>query len=51
MTMDELHGIIIAYEMRIEDPTPKEVAFKAINKKNVPSYSSSHSSEEFDVDI
>ena len=35
MTMDELHGTLIAYEMRIEqeDPSGKEAACKASNKK------------------
>jgi hypothetical protein len=36
LTMDELHGILIAYEMRtkIEDeqPTRREATFKASNK-------------------
>jgi len=29
LKMDELHGILIAYEMRKGTPNPKEVAFKA----------------------
>ena len=35
MTMDELHGTLIAYEMRIEqeDPVGKEAAFKVANKR------------------
>jgi hypothetical protein len=35
VTMDELHGIITAYEMRTEqeDPSGKESAFKVSNKK------------------
>jgi hypothetical protein len=38
MKMDELHGILIAYEMRIEKDNPsresrKEVSFKASKKK------------------
>jgi hypothetical protein len=35
MTMDELHGSLIAYEMRIgtkSDQSNNEAAFKAINK-------------------
>jgi hypothetical protein len=34
ISMDELHGIFIAYEKRIEqeNPVKKEVAFKASNK-------------------
>ena len=34
VTLDELHGIITAYEMRTgqNDPSRKEVAFKAINE-------------------
>jgi hypothetical protein len=34
ITMDELHGIFIAYEMRTEQENPftKEIAFKASNK-------------------
>jgi uncharacterized coiled-coil protein SlyX len=35
MTMDELHGTLTTYEMRIEqeDPTGKEAAFKVNNKR------------------
>ena len=36
MTMDELHGTLMAYEMRTgteSDQTNNEAAFKAINKK------------------
>ena len=35
MTVDELHGILTAYEMRTkkEDPSGKEVAFKISNQK------------------
>ena len=35
MTMDELHGTLIAYEMGIEqeDPTGKEATFKVTNKR------------------
>ena len=35
MTMDELHGTLTAYEMRIEqeDQTGKEAAFKVTNKR------------------
>ena len=35
MTMDELHGTLTTYEMRIEqeDPAGKEVAFKVTNKR------------------
>ena len=35
MTLDELHGILTAYEMRTkqEDPSGKEAAFKASNQK------------------
>ena len=36
MTMDELHGTLTTYEMRIEqeDPARKEAAFKVTNKSN-----------------
>ena len=35
MTMDELHGTLTTYEMRIEqeDPTRKEESFKVSNKR------------------
>ena len=35
MTMDELHGTLTAYEMRIEqeDPIGKEATFKVTNKR------------------
>ena len=35
MTMDEVHGTLIAYEMRIEqeDPVRKEATFKVTNKR------------------
>ena len=32
LKLDELHGILTAYEMRIEDSKPKEVAFKVATK-------------------
>jgi len=31
--MDELHGILTAYEMRKRGPSPKDAAFKASNLK------------------
>jgi hypothetical protein len=36
LSMDELHGIFTAYEMRIEqeNPVTKEATFKAYKKKN-----------------
>ena len=48
MAMDELHGILIAYQMRIEDPTPKEETFMERNNKKAYSYLSSHFSEEYE---
>ena len=33
MAMDILHGNIIEYDMRIENPNPKEVTFKLTKKK------------------
>ena len=33
LKLDELHGILTAYEMRIEDSKPKEAAFK-VEMKN-----------------
>ena len=33
LNIDELHGILIAYEMRKGIPSSKDVAFKASNKK------------------
>ena len=39
MTMDILHGNIIQYDMRIENPNPKEVTFKLTkNKKESKNY-------------
>ena len=50
MTMDELHGILIAYEMRIEqeDPSGKEAAFKASTKKGTskPNPKSEYSNDD-----
>ena len=34
LTLEELHGILVAYEMRIQDPSQKEVAFKVTKEKN-----------------
>jgi hypothetical protein len=53
MTMDELHGTLTTYEMRIEqeDPSGKKVAFKASTKKGTskpkPKFESSND-DEFD---
>ena len=44
MTMDELHGTLIAYEMRtyIEDGQSREASFKASNK----TWNKGHKQEE-----
>ena len=50
MTVDELHGTLIAYEMRTEqeDPSGKEEAFKASNKRgtNKPKPKSEYSNDD-----
>lgn len=51
LTKDELHGILTAYEMRIEDkPSKREAAFKASrkgkNKAYEPSDTSSNETDE-----
>ena len=52
--MDELHGILIAYEMRTasENPSRKEATFKAANrnKKKVETKISNHEDSEEDVE-
>jgi len=53
ITMDEIHGILIAYEMRIENPNPKKAAFKVTknkkeSKKCLPSSSSSSSEDTYE---
>jgi hypothetical protein len=47
LTMDELHIILTAYEMRIEHdkPTNKEATFKASNKTKIEEYKMSDSSD------
>ena len=34
LKLSQLHGILIAYEMRIVDPTPKETTFKVTKEKH-----------------
>jgi hypothetical protein len=58
ISMDELHGIFTAYEMRIEQENPdvKEAAFKASkrskqNKKEQEEYSSSNGVSEDDEEV
>jgi phosphoglucomutase len=56
MTMDELHGIPTAYEMRIEkdkptNPSRKESSFKASKKINIEEYKTNDNSDsESDVE-
>jgi hypothetical protein len=50
LTMDELHRILTAYEMRIqkdkkENPSKNEGTFKASQKKNTKEYKTSDSSD------
>ena len=52
LTMDELHGILVAYEMRIdkENTSKKETSFKASKKtKNGENESSDSSDNESDA--
>jgi hypothetical protein len=58
ISMDELHGIFTAYEMRTEQENPdvKEAAFKASkrskkNKKEQEEYSSSSDASEDDEEV
>ena len=54
MTMDELHGTLTAYEMKIEqeDPTGKEAAFKVTNKRRTIKQKpkSKYNNDDDDVD-
>ena len=34
LTLEELHGILVAYEMKIQDPSQKEAAFKGTKENN-----------------
>jgi len=48
LNMDELHGILIAYEMRKRIPSSKDVAFKASKSKKGKGWNTS--SDESDVE-
>ena len=54
MTMDELHGTLIAYEMRIEqeDTAGKEATFKVTNKRRTSKQKpkSEYNSDDDDFD-
>jgi uncharacterized protein YxeA len=58
ISMDELHGIFIAYEMRTEQENPyvKEVSFKAFKrskqkKKEQEEYRSNNNILEYDEEV
>ena len=48
LKMDELHGILIAYEMRKESPSSKDAAFKASKSKEGKEWNTS--SDDSDVE-
>ena len=49
LDLSQLHGILVAYEMRTDDPKQKEATFKATKKKNQNIEEHDGCSSELDV--